>query len=118
MFCERPSAKKSVPRWRWASLLLVLSFLYNPFSAAAASAGGLNVRHCASYRATVAASELQQLAPMADERTQLLTNALVVEAPVVLAEFHLQWSVPSAAEPFLPQKLFCSNLWFRPPPAF
>lgn len=113
----RVSAEKGLQSHHWVCLLLALSFLYNPFLAAAASGSGLNVRHTASYRATVAASELQQLAPMGDERSYLLTDLFTVEVLLVLPELTSQFLLPPAREPLPPQKLFCSNSWFRPPPA-
>ncbi|HKW56801.1 MAG TPA: hypothetical protein VJN42_05525 [Candidatus Acidoferrum sp.] len=104
-------------RFGWVCLVLVLSFLYNPFLSVAASGRGLNVRHCASHRATVGASELQQLAPMGDEKTQLLVNSFVVEVFSVLPEPTSEFLPLPPKQLLAPQKLFCSNLWFRPPPA-
>ena len=113
----RPSAEKGVQSYHWVCLLLALSFLYNPFLAAAASESGLNVRHTASHRATVGASELQQLAPMGDERSYLLTDLFALEVLLVLPELASEFFLPSAGELLPPHKMFCSNLWFRPPPA-
>ena len=117
MSTERPSARNGVQRCRWVCLLLALSFLYNPFSAVAATAGGLNVRHSASYRATVAASELQQLAPMGEKQIHLVFDLFVVNDVLVLPELHLRAAIFPARELPPPQNHFVSNLWFRPPPA-
>ncbi|HYL61068.1 MAG TPA: hypothetical protein VE077_00480 [Candidatus Methylomirabilis sp.] len=114
---ERPSTEIGVQRYGWVCLLLALSFLYNPFLMAAASGKGLNVRHSASHRATVGVSELQQLAPMGDERTHLFTHFAVIKVFVALPEVSSGIFLPGAKQPLAPQKLFCSNLWFRPPPA-
>ena len=117
MTSERPSTKKSRPRCRWVGLLLTLSFLYNPFMAAAVSAGGLKVRHCASYRATVAATELQQLAPMGNKQAHLFSDLFLVNAVLLLPHAPVPSRVPSVVGPRSPQQQFASNLWFRPPPA-
>jgi hypothetical protein len=97
---------------------LALFLLYNPFMAATSSPGGLNVRHPASNRATVGASELQHFSP-ADGRDKLSAPAAAAVPP--FASFS---EVPSQAFELFPQavippqQFFVSNLWFRPPPAF
>lgn len=117
MFVERSSTKNCLLCWRGLCLLLAFSFLYNPFMAAAASGGGLNVSHAASYRATVAASELQQLAPMDDGNAAFVSSFFfVVDAGPVLPEPLSQVLLSSALELSAPQPIFSSNLWFRPPP--
>lgn len=113
----RSSTETGVQRYGWVCLLLVLSFLYNPFLSRAASGEGLRVRHCASHRATVGASELQQLAPMGDESTQLVTDFVVAEVFVAVPELNSGFLLPCPKQPVAPQRVFCSNLWFRPPPA-
>ena len=108
----------AVPRWRvWACFCLVLSLLYNPYMAAPSLLGGLNVRHPASNRSTVGASELQHFAP-ADGQDKLSTHA----APAIetLALFPEVCSYAFALFPQVvspPQQFFGSSLWFRPPPA-
>jgi hypothetical protein len=109
-----PSA---VPRWHvWVSFFLALFLLYNPYMAAPSWAGGLNVRHPASNRATVGASELKHFSP-ADGRNQLSTPTTAAVEP--LASFP---EVSSQAFELFPQvvspsqQFFGSSLWFRPPP--
>ncbi len=117
-----PSAQSSehpaVPRWRaWVCFCLALFLLYNPYMAAPSSSGGLDVRHPASHRATVGASELQHFSP-ADGRDKLSTHVTAaVEQLASFPEdssqaFELFPQVVSAAQQF-----FGSSLWFRPPPA-
>ena len=113
----RPSTETGVQRYGGVCLLLVLSFLYNPFLSTTASGEGLRVRHCASHRATVGASELQQLAPMSDESTQLVVDFVVAEVFVAVPELSSGFFLPCPKQPIAPQKVFSSNLWFRPPPA-
>ncbi len=108
----------SVPRWRfWVCLCLALLLLYNPYLASPSSARGLNVRHPASNRATVGASELQSFSP-ADGQDKLSRDAVSVILP--LASFHEVSSqvfelFPQVVSPS--QQFFGSSLWFRPPPA-
>ncbi len=110
-----PSA---APRWHvWVSFFLALFLLYNPYMAAPSSPDGLNVRHPASNRATVGASELQHFSP-AGGRDQLSTPATAAVEP--LASFPEISSqafelVPQVVSPT--QQFFGSSLWFRPPPA-
>ena len=108
----------AAPRWRvWACFCLVLSLLYNPYMAAPSLLGGLNVRHPASNRATVGASELQHFAA-ADGQDKLSAHAApAIEALALFPEvssyaFEL---FPQVVSP--PQQFFGSSLWFRPPPA-
>src|SRR4029077_9232412 len=77
MRLSTPSRERSVvPRWHaWVCLCLALLLLYNPYLAAPSSARGLNVRHPASNRATVGASELQSFSP-ADGRDKLCIQAV------------------------------------------
>jgi hypothetical protein len=97
-------------------ITLVLLFLYNPFLGMASSGAGLNIRHSASYRATVGASELQHFSP---------TNARKVFAiPLValLAWFELptkssaSYPVELSPRPQYVSQCLCADLWFRPPP--
>jgi hypothetical protein len=112
------SPEPEVPRWRaWVCFCLALFLLYNPYLAAPSSAGSLNVRHPASNRATVGASELQHFSP-ADGRDKLLAHATDAVEPLASLP-----KVSSQAFEFLPQvvsptqQFFGSSLWFRPPPA-
>jgi hypothetical protein len=110
--------RSAVPRWQsLACFCLALFLLYNPYMAAPGSTNGLTVRHPASNRATVGASELQHFSP-ANGRDELSTPAsAVVEAlasfPVVSTQDFE--SFPQVASPA--QQFFGSSLWFRPPPS-
>jgi hypothetical protein len=107
-----------VPRWRgWVCLCLALFLIYNPYMSAPGSTNGLNVRHPASNRATVGASELQHFSP-ADGKDKLSTPAIASAEPFLAfpelssQAFELFPQVVSPAQQF-----FGSSLWFRPPPA-
>jgi hypothetical protein len=99
-------------------LLLVALCLYNPFQAAAPSSDSLNIRHSASNRATVGASELQHFSPT-DVR-----KVFSVSLAVLFGWFELPVSLPlnsavdvcDAHQPYSCQFL-SSDFWFRPPPA-
>ena len=99
----------------WVCLLLTVLLLYNPFVMAPSSGLGLNVRHSASHRATVGASELQQfraserLAPAF--RTEALVDEILFVKPVALERF-----VAPAVEVLTAQDALRTRLWFRPPP--
>jgi hypothetical protein len=107
-----------LPRSRaWVCFFLALFLLYNPFMAATSSPGGLNVRHPASNRATVGASELQHFSP-ADGLDKLSTPAAPAVLPFVSfpeVSSRLFDLFPQVVTP--PQQFFGSGLWFRPPPA-
>lgn len=110
--------RSAVPRWHaWVCLCLALLLFYNPYMAALSSPGGLNIRHPASNRATVGASELQNCSP-ADGRDELSTHAVSAVLPLALStEVSSQFFklVTQVVSP--PQQFFGSSLWFRPPPA-
>jgi hypothetical protein len=101
----------------WVGRLLAILLLYNPFLVALGSAAGLNVHHPASYRATVASSELQRfvsasgqdLFGFADSAPTRFFHLLPV-----LSELNVLSVAPqiNTARRFL-----CASLWFRPPPA-
>jgi hypothetical protein len=108
----------AAPRWHaWVCFCLAFFLLYNPYQSALSSGDSLNVRHPASNRATVGASELQHFSP-ADERDTLSTHhPAAVVAFVLLPDVSPQAFAhyPQVASP--PQQFYGSNLWFRPPPA-
>jgi hypothetical protein len=108
----------AVPRWRsWICFCLALFLLYNPYLAASSSTYGLNVRHPASNRATVGASELQHFSP-AEGQDQLSTHATAAVEPLASfsqASSHAFALFPQVVSPS--QQFFGSSLWFRPPPA-
>jgi hypothetical protein len=107
-----------VPTWRiLLSLVLAVLFLYNPYQLPPGSTGELNVRHRASYRATVGSSELQHFTATAKkDRTTARYSAI----------FDLFHSLSGQADELLlcpsrdlaiPQLVLFASLWFRPPPA-
>jgi hypothetical protein len=107
------------PRWRaWVCFCLALFLLYNPYMSAPGSTIGLNVRHPASNRATIGASELQHFSP-ADGKDKLSTLAIAFVEPFLALP-----DLSSQAFELFPQvisparQVFGSGLWFRPPPAF
>jgi hypothetical protein len=98
-------------------VLLALFMLYNPFAASLNSAGALNVRHPASNRATVGASELQHFS-FANGRDSLSTHdSVVVKAFVSSSELPTQSFKDIPQVTSLPLQILGSSLWFRPPPA-
>ena len=119
MRLSTPSRERSVvPRWHaWVCLCLALLLLYNPYLAGPGSARGLNLRHPASNRATVGASELQSFSP-ADGQDKLSTPAIASVEPFLsfpnLSSQAIEL-VPQVVSPA--QQFFGSSLWFRPPPA-
>ena len=110
--------RSAVPRWQsLGCLCLALFLLYNPYTSVPGSTNGLNVRHPASNRATVGASELQFFTPAnGRDKFSALETALVEPLksfPEVSCQaFRLFPQVVSPAQQF-----FGSGLWFRPPPA-
>jgi hypothetical protein len=107
------------PKWQIGiCLLLVALIIYNPYLAGAESGAGLCVRHSASNRATVGASELQHFSPI-DGRSILATAALAL-----FQQFDGLLSIASepheggVEEVFLAAQYLPASLWFRPPPAY
>jgi hypothetical protein len=99
-------------------LLLAALLIYNPYSSATDSSAGLRVRHSASFRATLGASELQHFTPK-DSIAMLAATALLALA------YFLQFHLPESGERgtgvtprvALPEQILPASLWFRPPPA-
>lgn len=98
-------------------LLLAALFLYNPFLTATPWPAGLNIRHSASYRATVASSELQHFSPT-NGRT-----AFAISAGTPPPGFEFRVNLPLATliqvstnQPCV-YKFLSAALWFRPPPS-
>jgi len=99
--------------------LLVGLFLYNPFLNNHRANGNLAVCHPASHRATVGSSELEQfpqrdgvVAPLPDlDVEQIFIDLTAATVPTTL-------HTADRDEVMLPQAVFSSSLWFRPPPAF
>jgi hypothetical protein len=111
------SSEKRAGRYGWICLLLALSFLYNPYLMALGSGLSLNVRHSASHRATVGASELQHLAPMSSWEAQPAADVIAIGLLYVVPDRNSGTFVIDTREALPPQELFFANLWFRPPPA-
>ncbi len=106
-------------RWRpkaWLCFLLALLFLYNPYLVATPSSASLNVRHTASYRATVASSELQHFSPTDGRKTFTTQIAILFdwfESPLnSSAEQRIEANTPDSYA----CKILCADLWFKPPP--
>ena len=104
-------------RYVWICLFLVVLLLYNPYLMAPGSAGGLNVRHPVSNRATVGSSELQYFASGTGQDFSGFADLAPAEVSFLLpALSELNFSrVSRRLSP--PQRFLCASLWFRPPPA-
>jgi len=117
MSTESPERSAVPPWYRWLCVSLALFLLDNPYMAAPSSTNGLKVRHSASNRATVGASELQHFSP-ADGREKHSARATLVVEPLrafLERSSHAGDISPQVVSP--PQQFFGSSLWFRPPPA-
>jgi hypothetical protein len=109
----------AVPLWQILTCLLLAGlFLYNPFPAASRTSGSLTVCHPASYRGTIASSELEQFTPPNRGVAALLPDADAVQ--VLIPYLDLNNSTPryyvEQEDVATPQTGFSSSLWFRPPP--
>lgn len=100
----------------WLCFLLALLFLYNPYLVLTSSSANLNVRHTASYRATVGSSELQHFSPTDGRKTFTAQIAILFD----WFESSLNSSAEQGIEANTPDsyacKILCADLWFRPPP--
>ena len=113
-----PVGAGSVPNWfRAVCFALIVLLVHNPYLIAAAKAGGLNVSHHPSYRATVAASELQHFSPPNDRISFAVEVAGVFQdfAPLRIDARHPLVYAPQVLSP--PPQFWSAGLWFRPPPA-
>jgi len=115
--CHTPEGS-AVPRWRaWVCFCLALFLLYNPYLAAPSSTHGLTIRHPASNRATVGASELQN-SSAADGRHRLsIPTTAVVEPLASFPEVSSQTFELFSQLVSPTQRFFNSSRWSRPPPA-
>jgi hypothetical protein len=108
----------TVPLWQiLVCLLLAGLFLYNPFLAVGRSSGKTAVGHPASYRGTIASSELEQFTPPNRGVAALLPDADA--AQVLIRYLDANNSTPPhyvELDVATPQTGFSSSLWFRPPP--
>jgi hypothetical protein len=119
---SRPAAKSqggAFQAWQVAlCLLLAALVVYNPYLSATDSSAGLCVRHRASFRATLGASELQHFTPKDSGAARAATAALVLahfpqfRVPQQIAR---HTGVPQRVAP--PEQALPASLWFRPPPA-
>lgn len=110
--------RQAHPAWRALfCLLLVISFLYNPYVRAQVNWGELNVRHPFSNRATVGASELERYASMASETGHAVIALCFLLTIRAAVEPSVRFVVRGANEQIQPQVALSGNAWFRPPPA-
>jgi hypothetical protein len=110
---------RGAARWQIVvCLLLAVLVVYNPFLGGAEFGTGLCVRHPASNRATVGASELQHFAPVKKSASLLSADALLLFASFT-PSLHPsgQRSTTVSVHPVVVQHL-APSLWFRPPPPF
>jgi hypothetical protein len=114
-----PRKSRSVARWQlFVCLLLATLVVYNPYLSGAEAGTGLCLRHSASNRATVGASELQHFTPI-DGRSVVASDGFA------LLRLFEGLVVPAASEPhkrssvkvFVASLSLPASLWFRPPPA-
>jgi hypothetical protein len=113
-----PASKAgALPTWfRAVCLALIILLAHNPYLLAAATAGGLTFAHPPSYRATLAASELQHFSPPGNETA---LHAVPVRISLGLDPLQADERQPSiyTSQVLSPQPQFWSaGLWFRPPP--
>jgi len=102
----------------WVCLLLAILLLYNPFLVALGSAACLNIHHTASYRATVASSELQQFASAPGQDLLGFADSAPVQSLLLLPVLSELNILPISLQFNTAQRFLCASLWFRPPPAF
>ena len=110
---------RQLRRRDWLCLLLVITFLYNPFLAASSSFRGQSVSHLPSFRATAASSELLKFKPKEKfevlnapecDVAKLFGFAVVQAAPAPISR-----NKESGGR--IPPPIFLDeSLWFRPPP--
>jgi len=101
----------------WVCLLLAILLLCNPFLVAMGSATGLNVHHPPSYRATIASSELQRLAPAAGQDLFDFADCATTQSFHLLPVLSELNTLPVIPQISTTQQFLCASLWFRPPPA-
>jgi hypothetical protein len=100
-----------------ACLILVFSFLFNPYAMARITSGSLDVAHPASHRATVGSSELEKYSPL-DRQDGHWVAVVGLAQSTSFSQIALPFfPVPPGPELLAAHPLFCASLWFRPPPA-
>jgi hypothetical protein len=110
----------AIPLWQiFTCILLAGLFLYNPFLAISKASGNLMVCHPASYRSTIASSELEQFTPPNSCVADLLPDTCTIQdsIPRVVASTAIPRRYVEQVVVATPQTGFSSSLWFRPPPA-
>ncbi|HUL34134.1 MAG TPA: hypothetical protein VL128_09655 [Candidatus Eisenbacteria bacterium] len=98
-------------------MLLAVLILYNPFAALTNSGNRTVVRNIARHRATVGASELQQLAPNQEQNQQADVTLQETRAELtgpVLREYRTETFERDVE---VPQPESVSRVWSRPPPS-
>jgi hypothetical protein len=98
-------------------LVLVFSFLYNPYLTAQVSAEGINVRHPFSHRATVGSSELEKYSPVVGQDTYVALDVCLVRECVILRDSATYSFLPYRNEPVKLPAFPPGSILFRPPPA-
>ena len=111
------SSREERPRcYAWLSVLLAVLFLYNPYLMAASSAGGLNICHPASHRATVGSSELDRYPSPDTQGIHAFVAVFFSNAFAFLPDVSSRL-LPFQSPDSLPtQQVSHASLWFRPPP--
>lgn len=109
-----PASRRSLPALLCA--LVTLLFLYNPFVAIPPS-GNLTVHHNLSYRATIAASELQNYSPTDGSRIFAVAVILFFAWLLFSLDVPLRPLDRAADSGAFTSRLISASLWFRPPPA-
>jgi len=107
----------TLPWQRSLCFLLALFLLYNPFQVAPRGDSKLDVCHPASYRATVATSELQHFTPSTGWDSPSTLGIAEFEAPLSQPEVTVRMAIGESYLLIPPQQFLGPGLWFRPPPA-
>jgi hypothetical protein len=100
----------------WLCFLLALLFLYNPYLTLTSSSTNLNVRHPASYRASVGSSELQHFSPTDGRRAFATMFAILFDWFASPLNSSVGESIEGVTRDSYACKILCADLWFRPPP--
>jgi len=112
---RRQRDRSTASRKTWFCVLLGLLLLNNPFLTITTSSHGLSIQHPPSFRATVAASELQHFSPV--DGQAFAAPELGTFSPLLLQPDREVYSAvsPTVALPRVISD-FSASLWFRPPP--
>jgi hypothetical protein len=109
---------RSVAKSRvWLCLLLPLLLLYDPFLTTAGPSSSVSVSHHASYRATVASSELLKFRNSDGHELIAVADLGLLEALTLLKpHLHPSARYENPEDPSPPDRFISGNLWVRPPP--